>query len=297
MNPTSDMAANNDDDDDDDEEEEDDPVPVNTSYIKDGRPVKKQRSPQDQGGETEQDKGLASPPASPASAAGGAVISTTAAAGSDGGDGNRAGRKSSLLHLACCRPGVTVDEVRDILSRDPGAASRPVSLETYRMVYNPVRRVRVKKAVTSYRYPLNLAIKYGASGDVLGVLVDAAPSVILHKDGAMEETSLSVLIRYSPADVETVYRILTALGEECASRLPRADRHHNTCVHVAATRPGVSVEVLRHLVGAFPETLLAENFHGKSPLDLAREQTVNCSDRVVTYLLIKTTEQLESSAR
>jgi hypothetical protein len=54
-------------------------------------------------------------------------------------------------------------------------------------------------------------------------------------------------------------------------------------MHIAC-RSGVSMDVIRHLWILYPEAITMRNFHGLTPLDLARRNMHLCSDDVSTFL-------------
>jgi len=188
----------------------------------------------------------------------------------------------SRLHKACCRKGrpqhqqgsvrfapVTVEEIAEILRRDPVAAYRAVVVEAVKKVYSPMTQQLVSKSVKeTYTYPINLAIQSGASPRILEYLINAAPSVLVEQDGPMKECSLAILLRYKPTDYATFENLMTFT--RCACVLVR-DRHENTALHIAcrhATGSDASLKIVKALVGSFPKALGMRNFHGKTPMQV-----------------------------
>lgn len=202
--------------------------------------------------------------------------------------GERRSWSEPLLHMVCCRKGVPLELVKMLLVKDPGAASRSVSLESTKSVYCPTKGVTVRKLVKEqYAYPLNLAIKYKVSPEVLAALIDATPSSVLEqRDGQMRENSLAILLRHNPREFDTLTKILHS-NFKLASL--RADRHDNTPLHLAVgatTTGGASLDVVRFLYALWPESLKITNFHGKKPLEVLcqRSASVIESEPVATYL-------------
>jgi hypothetical protein len=190
---------------------------------------------------------------------------------------------SDALHLACCRPRVTPAEIERLLRNDPAAVTRSVALTSYKSVYSPILKQKIKKLVKeAYTYPLNLAIQHGACNQVLEMLADAAPQVLTTFDGSLREAPIFVFLKYHPHNCVLFDKLLL----DCPSVAYMKDRHDNTITHVGA-RQGVSLEMIRHMVILNPESLRQRNFHGRTPLELAQQRTSLGTDAVATYLLEK----------
>jgi hypothetical protein len=187
----------------------------------------------------------------------------------------------SLLHEVCCRRGsdLTMAELEAILDRDPNAASRPVLMTKVKKVYNFASgEVESKVVPESYQYPINLAISYKASPDVLERLVAAAPDVLSLTDG--KSCSLHILLRHKPTDAVSAEMMLLKKPE----MVSWTDAKKNLALHVAVSC-GVSVETVRHMTGLYPQALSQPNFHGQIPLELAQRSSSSvCSEEVCDYL-------------
>jgi hypothetical protein len=196
--------------------------------------------------------------------------------------------EESALHRACCREGVTPVEIFQLLQRDPTAASRPEVLYSHRHVYDQsVGGLRQLKLVRElYRYALNLAIYHRQSADVLDMLMNVAPDVLVAPDGVERENPLCVLIKRSPGDVDNVDRMLL-LKPKCVAH---RDRNGNTALHLAATRP-TALDAVRHMCILYPESLRLRNRQGKTPLGLAMHYTTTCPEAVANYLLDQQQQQ------
>lgn len=184
---------------------------------------------------------------------------------------------TSPLHLACLRPAVTVKEIDQLLRRDARAAAKSVTLTTSKTVVDPVTLKQETKSVKEmYTLPLLLAIKNQASSEVLKMLIDAAPSVLLLLDGNQRESPLCAYLRLTPCPDLSVVEEMLRKSPKCVFTV---DRHDNTVLHVACAR-GAGVDILQRLCRAFPQGLKRWNFHGKTPSQLVQQRTVTCSDDV-----------------
>jgi hypothetical protein len=188
--------------------------------------------------------------------------------------------KLSALHEVICRRGsnLTVAELDVILNQDPKAASRPFLMKKVKKVYNPVSwKVESKVVPETYQYPLNLAISYKASPDVLDYLVEVAPQVLSLQDG--KSCSLHILLHHKPTDVVSADMMLLKKPE----MVSWTDFKKNSALHVAASC-GASIQTVQHMTVVYPEALLQPNFHGQIPLELAQRMSSVCSEEVCDYL-------------
>jgi hypothetical protein len=186
----------------------------------------------------------------------------------------------SLLHRACSSRNISLESVQEILHVDPAAASRQHTLFTEEKVYNYLsHHIETKKVRESYTYPLNMALAKAASVAVVKSLIEADKAVLTRKDGLEQEGSLHILLKQQGNNTSTVDAILVANP----SSVLVEDRHFNTPMHVAC-RSGASMDVIRHLWILYPEALTKRNFHGLTPLDVARNNSHLCSDEVASFL-------------
>jgi hypothetical protein len=186
----------------------------------------------------------------------------------------------SLLHRACSSRNPSTESVHEILHVDPAAASRQHTLFTEGKVYNYLsHHIETKKVRESYTYPLNMALEKAASASVVKSLIEADKAVLTRKDGLEQEGSLHILLKQQGNNISTVDAILVANP----SSVLVEDRHFNTPMHVAC-RSGATVDVIRHLWILYPEALTKRNFHGLTPLDVARNNSHMCSDEVASFL-------------
>lgn len=176
---------------------------------------------------------------------------------------------------------MTPYEIFQLLQRDPTAAGRREVLYSPKMVYDRASQRRVLRQVREpYSYALNLAICHRQASSVLDMLMNVAPDVLVSPDGAEREGPLSVLIKHSPTDVDSVDRMLL-LKPKCVAH---RDRAGNSPLHVAATRP-TALDAVRHLCILYPESLRMRNRQGKTPLRLACQHTAACPEDVSDFLL------------
>jgi hypothetical protein len=186
----------------------------------------------------------------------------------------------SLLHRACSSRNLSLESVQEILHVDPAAASRQHTLFTEGKVYNYLsHHMETKKVRESYTYPLNMALEKDASAAVVQSLIEADKAVLTRKDGLEQEGSLHILLKQQGNNTSTVDAILVANP----SSVLVEDRHFNTPLHVAC-RSGATMDVIRHLWILYPEALTKRNFHGLTPLDVARNNSHMCSDGVASFL-------------
>jgi len=190
------------------------------------------------------------------------------------------------LHDACRRgPSLSVEQVEEFIKNDPSAPCRPLRLNTTKRIYDRVSNNVVDKTLPEkYMYPLNLAISYGASSQVLERLASAAPAVLTMRDGNLNggrsfATSLHALLRHWPRDIASADMILL-MNPATASAI---DGQQNTALHIAIQN-GASLEIIRHLVVLNPAALNQRNFQGRTPLELAQTYSMLCSAEVAEYL-------------
>ena len=198
-------------------------------------------------------------------------------------------RQDDLLHRACCSQETTMEMIQQILASDPLSASRPLMLSSSSsssssdnmimmedkaaLPFEPTSHVATTMAVTkkasgsflmeSYMYPLNLAIHYGLSPQVLAALIRAAPQVLLLPDGPRHESSLHTLLRYSPHDTKTVLDMLLHQPAVASS----ADQQGNLPLHIACQFTATD-DAIQYLCLVCPEARNARNQLGQTPNDL-----------------------------
>lgn len=195
-----------------------------------------------------------------------------------------------MLHRSCLRSDITVSEVQHILKIDPQAASRSLVLETHKNVVNPLTcQCEIKLVKEPFTYPLHLAIRNQASTEVVQALIQADPGVLMVRDGPMKDTPLSLALKFSP-DLLLVDTMLL-VAPKCVTL---RDRHDNTVLHVACQH-GVSTTVLRHLCILCQKALYLTNFHGKTPLQLVQERSVNQYSESMCNFLMDLLQQQRSN--
>lgn len=229
------------------------------------------------------------------------VTNTTTTANVHNNVSNSMNLRSRQLHLACCLgPAATVQQIRSILKQDPDAASRPIHVKSIKSVYSPLLPSRINKLVKEpYTYPLNLAIRYGCNSQVLNCLIAAAPQILAIPDGQMEETSLSILIKYYPSNNSQVTfdKIVSLLSSALKSSSDGVyddfilmDRRGNTPLHIVActaSSRSIPTSVVKRLYSDLNgrKCIKLCNFNGQTPVDIARSRTASCNDDVARYLL------------
>ena len=199
--------------------------------------------------------------------------------------------EATELHSLYCRGNASADDIRMALARDPTAASRQVTLKANRKVYDHVSgKIHLRQKNEPYKYPINLAICYKSSLEVIKMLMDAAPHVTHLPDGVEQETSLHVMLKYSPSFVQGIDTLLL----HNPTNTSPADRQRNTLLHTAC-RCGASLEVLRHLIILYPDALHQRNLHNELPIQLAQRNSVLCTPEVAAYVWQQTNKGLGGS--
>ena len=206
----------------------------------------------------------------------------------------------SLLHESCRLYPTTAPVVESALRVDPEAirrASPVVSTNESAALTKPrgiagmaLPNKLQRKQQEIYSYPVNIAIKHGASMEVLQLLVNAGKDVLELKDGNDASSSLAIALTTKTCDLNLV-NLLVRANPECVKV---ADRRANYPLHIAASF-GCSFEIVRHLHRIFPKALQMRNFHSQTPLDIAQRSTV-CPEEVMNFLQSAAYTSLEHSA-
>jgi len=167
----------------------------------------------------------------------------------------------TLLHQSCRLYPTTDAVVESALRVDPDAVRRPVSGE----------------GKNTYGYPINVALTHGASTEVLAMLINAGPDVLVKKDGSDGSGSLGVALA-AKWDLNVIGLLLGA-NRECASV---ADRRGNYPLHVAVSA-GIPLETVKRVLVAYPQAQEMRNFHSQTPLEIAQRST-RVGEDVVGFL-------------
>jgi hypothetical protein len=216
-----------------------------------------------------------------------------------GGSSGNSMEESSLLHQSC-RLYPTMDAiVESALGLDPEAIRRrvPVVSNTESSVLNKPQGMGMmlpnkmqRKTQEIFAYPINIAIKHGASMTVVELLVKAGPDVLAFKDGTDASGSLSIALTTKHCDLALIQLLLSA-NPECVG-IP--DRRANYPLHIAASN-GCSLDIVKKVHSMFPRALQMRNFHSQTPLDIAQRSTV-CPEEVMNFLSTAAYHSLEHSA-
>jgi hypothetical protein len=158
-------------------------------------------------------------------------------------------------------------ELQDLLLVDPEAIRRPVTTpgELY-----------------PYKYPLNLAIHYNATADVIRLLLEADPTVTSLPDGDENQGSLHILIhrqRDHPDILPLVDSFL--LAHPTCTQIQ--DSHGCVPLHTAVYHQA-ELDIIRHLVIIYLEALRIENHYEETPVAMAT-QLGAVSLQVTNFLL------------
>jgi hypothetical protein len=187
----------------------------------------------------------------------------------------------SLLHQSCRLYPTTAAVVESALRIDPDAVRNPIT--------PPLEKGQSKKVQNTYGYPINVALSYGGNVEVVKMLAEAAPDILLQKDGTDGSGSLGIALMVKQE--WPVIAVLLRTNVEC---LKVSDRRGNYPLHVAANH-GIPLGVVRKLYRLYPKALQMRNFHSETPLDIAQRST-RCSEEVINFLQTAAFSGLESSA-
>jgi Ankyrin repeats (many copies) len=172
----------------------------------------------------------------------------------------------TLLHQSCRLYPTTNAVVESALRVDPDAVRRPVATST-----------GSGQSKNMYGYPINVALTHGASIEVLKMLVEAGPDVLVKKDGTDGSGSLGIALT-AKWDMPVVDLLLSA-NQECASV---ADRRGNYPLHFAVSS-GSSLAIVKRVLMAYPQAQEMRNFHSQTPLEIAQRST-RVGEDVVGFL-------------
>jgi len=127
--------------------------------------------------------------------------------------------------------------------------------------------------VEIYKYAINVAIKNNASPQVVELLAQKAPDVLLLPDGPEECGSLSIFLshcQYSDRPADDNAKIVHCLLRAHQGTAAVLDRQCNAPLHYAVrAAQRLPLQTLSLVHAAHPAALAQRNFHGQMPLDVA----------------------------
>jgi len=173
------------------------------------------------------------------------------------------------IHEVCKLYSQTESVVARTVQEDPQGVSR--RLPRTRAFYLK------KRKLAECDYPINIAIQHNATLPVLKLLADAGPDVLVDGDGPEWCSALSFAL-YKRRGIDVVSSLLNANGDQVRVR----DRHKNYPLHIACGC-GSSLPIIKLLASRYRRALRKSNFHGLTPLDLAKRSSFS-SDKVIDYL-------------
>jgi hypothetical protein len=188
---------------------------------------------------------------------------------------------TNLLHQSC-RLYPTTPTVVDSALR--------IDLDAVRKFVPQVSEIgHTKKAQKAYGYPINIALSHGGSLEVLKMIAEAAPDILMEKDGIDGTGSLGIALMSSCE--WTTINMLLRTNSDC---IKVADRRGNYPLHVAA-KHGISLGAAKQLYRLYPNALQMRNFLLQTPLDIAQRST-RCSEDVIDFLQTAAFTTLETRA-
>lgn len=195
---------------------------------------------------------------------------------------------ASLLHSSCKLYHDNLAVVESALGLDPSSVRRSIPTFCSRPS-NSLWKRSGKEG--KYCYPLNIALYFQSSLDIIRLLANSGPDVLAFNDGPDGAGSLAIAIACHSASWPVV-QLLLAVNPRTASV---ADRHGNYPLHrILQTMP--TEQTVTAIYEAYPEALVERNFHGKTPLDLA-VHNVTCPEAVVNALQRKSYSRMERNAQ
>ena len=207
----------------------------------------------------------------------------------------------NLLHNSCRLYPTTVDIVRSALSFDSQAIRRAVpfgsqyqpplsNLPEVDVQHNNNQTKKRKVADDAYLYPINIALRHQASLDVVKLLTEAGPDVLLRRDGPWKCSALAIALQLDrPLDV--IKTLLLANRQQTLV----TDWQNGLPLHTAVSGRNVSLDVVRLIFRACPDAILRTNVRGENPVQVA-ERNRFCREEIVDYLQGRAYSPFEKTA-
>jgi hypothetical protein len=200
-------------------------------------------------------------------------------------------KSNTCVHRACQLFPETVDTINSALLSDPDAIRRYEKLDQLNSrstmkwalmkgsiipLFNYSRKRRIME---SYQLPINIALKYKASIEVVNLLIDAGSDALLLPDGSEGSYSLGIALNTKQNDLDLIQLLLISNPKSIMT----TDRRQNYPLHIACSK-GSNLQVIRFLYTKYPEAALKKNFNGDTALNIAERNTIMCDDDVVAFL-------------
>lgn len=195
---------------------------------------------------------------------------------------------AALLHSSCKLYHDNLAVVESALGLDPSSVRRSIPTLCSRPS-NSLWKRSGKEG--KYCYPLNIALYFQASLDILRLLANSGSDVLAFNDGPDGAGSLAIAIACHSASWPVVQLLLTVnpMSASVADRLGNYPLHR-----ILQTMP--TEQTVTAIYEAYPEALSKRNFHGKTPLDLA-VHNVTCPEAVVNALQRRSYSRMERTAQ
>jgi hypothetical protein len=193
----------------------------------------------------------------------------------------------SLLHNSCKLYPETFGVVESALQLDPQAIRRPVP--TVCCSIASLERSGLTPRET-YSYPINIALKYKASLEIIELLVAEGPDVLSKPDGPNESGSLGIALSLN-AEVAVIEALLA--GNRACASVP--DKHANLPLHVAVRSHSPTFNMVERLYQANPSALTARNFNGETPLGVST-RSATCPEKILDFLQQRSFGYMEEEA-
>lgn len=157
------------------------------------------------------------------------------------------------LHLACKHCSQNMNKIKVLIDANPNAVSECT-------MCHPSQQDDME--ISMQLYPVQIAIESNASLDVIKLLSQSNPSILLEKDKNGHNALHRALFKCLP--LEFIHAILSSNKK----LLNSMDDSLNRPLH-NATRWGNNFNTIKYLITLCPRAIQKRNFNGRTPLDLA----------------------------
>lgn len=136
-----------------------------------------------------------------------------------------------------------------------------------------------------YSYPLHMALCQGASLQVLQLLVQAGPQVLMQKDGPQGFTPLMLALTLLP-NRSDAHQLLHKALPQAAGIVGGEDQElplHVACRNTGGSSSNQSVSVVQELIRDYPAAVVQTNRRGLTPLNIVALQPATAPHRSIVY--------------
>lgn len=174
-----------------------------------------------------------------------------------------------LLHLACKHCPQNLDTIKLLIELDPFAANERTGWKL------PTQNDHKYREAPKGAYPVQIALKHGASLGVIQLLTETYSDILLKTD-EFGHNSLHIALKQH-LSIDFIHYIITCEP----NTLNFTDDSFNYALH-NSIRWRVDVYTIKYLIAASPGTTQLRNFDGRTPIDLA--YLFGCEDESIKML-------------